>query len=584
MIGTMEKRMRLSIRTKLIAFSIVGLCVSGVVAVTARLSIGQLSVALSEVQTSGQAIRNHMEADMMHDALRGDVLMSLRAKAPEQHRDALKSVQEHSGRIREMIAANKELSLSETIRSALDEVSRPLDDYIQIASRLVTVAAGNHDEAESLLPRFTEAFESLEGRMSTVSDLIGAEVAIATAHAEASEKSSSRWVLGAMVLATVVSIVSAILLVRLITHPIAILIARVRDIAQGDGDLTRRIDETRGDEIGELGRWFNVFVGKIERVVEEVKVGAKEINAGGAQIASSSQSLAQGASEQASSLQQISASLEEMSGQTQQSAESARQASVLADENKKSADRGQQEMAEMSEAVSEIKQSSGEISKIIRVIDEIAFQTNLLALNAAVEAARAGEAGKGFAVVAEEVRNLAHRSAEAAKNTSTMIEDSVKRSERGVQIARRVGAAFEEITTSTGKVSALLSEIASASIEQATGISQINQGVSQLDQVTQQNAGNSEELASSAEEMSSQVASLSVLVAHFKVSNAAGDGHGQSERKPVPKQVHRPQPAGQGAGAKPRGSAASVPKPSRAKSKEAASPIPMVDDEVLSSF
>lgn len=171
----------------------------------------------------------------------------------------------------------------------------------------------------------------------------------------------------------------------------------------------------------------------------------------------------------------------------------------------------------MSSAVGQIKQSSSEISKIIKVIDEIAFQTNLLALNAAVEAARAGEAGKGFAVVAEEVRNLAQRSAEAAKSTSAMIEESVQRSENGVSIAGRVGKALEEITGATNKVNALLAEIASSSGEQAAGIGQVNQGVGQLDQVTQQNAGNSEELASSAEELSSQVASLNDLVAQFKV-------------------------------------------------------------------
>lgn len=295
--------------------------------------------------------------------------------------------------------------------------------------------------------------------------------------------------------------------------------ARLKDIAEGEGDLTKRVDVSAQDEIGRVGSWFNLFVKKIEIVISEVKAGAVQIDAGGMQIASASQSMAQGASEQASSLQQISASLEEISGQTDQSAENVRQANTLSQEAKKSADRGHQEMVQMNKAVNEIKASSGEISKIIRVIDEIAFQTNLLALNAAVEAARAGEAGKGFAVVAEEVRNLAQRSAEAAKNTSAMIEDSVRRSENGVQIAGRVGQALEEITSATNKVNALLSEIASSASEQATGLGQINQGVSQLDQVTQQNAGNSEELASSAEQMSSQVSSLNDLVNQFKVSD-----------------------------------------------------------------
>lgn len=327
--------------------------------------------------------------------------------------------------------------------------------------------------------------------------------------------------------------VIAFFIARGIIRDLKTLENRLKDISQGEGDLTKRVDIKSRDEIGMVAQWFNVFVDKIEKVVSDVKLGALQIDSGGTQIASASQSLAEGASEQASSLQQISASIEEMSGQTQQSAENARQANTLAEESKNSADRGQQEMAKMTEAVNEIKQSSAEISNIIKVIDEIAFQTNLLALNAAVEAARAGEAGKGFAVVAEEVRNLAQRSAEAAKNTATMIEDSVKRSENGVEIAGRVGQALQEITTSTNKVNTLLSEIASAASEQATGIGQVNQGVSQLDQVTQQNAGNSEEMASSAEELASQVAGLNDLVNQFKVGNGGNQAPAAGKAGPA---------------------------------------------------
>ena len=373
-----------------------------------------------------------------------------------------------------------------------------------------------------------------------------------------------------------------IYLMRLMLAGLRTLENRLKDIAQGEGDLTKRVDVSANDEIGRVAQSFNVFVDKIEGVISEVKAGAAQIDAGGSQIASASQTLAQGASEQASSLQQISASIEQMSGQTQQSAENARQANTLSQDSKKSAERGQQEMAEMNKAVAEIKQSSTEISKIIKVIDEIAFQTNLLALNAAVEAARAGEAGKGFAVVAEEVRNLAQRSAEAAKNTATMIEESVKRSENGVQIAGRVGQALEEITTATNKVNTLLSEIASAAGEQATGIGQVNQGVSQLDQVTQQNAGNSEEMASSAEELSSQVASLNELVGQFRVSNNVGNG---TTHRPAAA-ASKPRPPAQPTSSKP----AKAPKPTPAKKSAApAAPsaeqmIPMQSDEVLASF
>jgi methyl-accepting chemotaxis protein len=274
--------------------------------------------------------------------------------------------------------------------------------------------------------------------------------------------------------------------------------------------------------------------GALKKIAEMLSTGSEQVAAASSQVSSSSQSLAQGASEQASSLEETSSALEEMSSMTKKNAESAQQAAGLAGEAKVAADRGNSEMDRMGKAIVEIEKSATETAKIIKVIDEIAFQTNLLALNAAVEAARAGEAGKGFAVVAEEVRNLAMRSAEAAKNTAAMIEESVKSAKNGVQIATEVGKTLAAITGSTQKVNALINEIAAASAEQAQGIGQVNSAVTQMDKVTQSNAAAAEESASASEELSSQALELNGAVATLTrlITGAEPARHLENLKKP----------------------------------------------------
>jgi methyl-accepting chemotaxis protein len=251
----------------------------------------------------------------------------------------------------------------------------------------------------------------------------------------------------------------------------------------------------------------------INRIVKALSEGAEQVGSASEQVAGASQSLAEGASEQASSLEETSSSLEEMSSMTKQNAENAKQANILAADASGAADRGSEAMNGMANAMQEIKKSSDETAKIIKVIDEIAFQTNLLALNAAVEAARAGEAGKGFAVVAEEVRNLAQRSAEAAKNTSALIEGSQKNAENGVRSTEELVGILNEITDSIKKVSALVGEVSAASDEQAQGIGQVNTAVAQMDQVTQQNASSAEESSSASEELAAQGQQMQEIVA-----------------------------------------------------------------------
>ena len=285
-------------------------------------------------------------------------------------------------------------------------------------------------------------------------------------------------------------------------------------------DLSERI---KGDYKGyydEVKRTINAVADKLDKALQQVAIGADQVALASAQVSVGGQSLSQGASEQASSLEEISSSLQEMSSMIKQNTLNAREAKGVAEEARGSADKGVDSMDRMSSAINKIKSSSDATAKIVKTIDEIAFQTNLLALNAAVEAARAGDAGKGFAVVAEEVRNLAMRSAEAAKNTSNLIEDAVKNSENGVAINSEVLKNFQEIVEKTNKVSQVVQEIAAASEQQDQGISQLNKAVEQLNLVTQQNAANAEESASAAEEMSSQSEEMRSMIASFKLTGA----------------------------------------------------------------
>lgn len=273
----------------------------------------------------------------------------------------------------------------------------------------------------------------------------------------------------------------------------------------------------------------------INRVVEGLSEGSAQVVSASSQVSSAGQSLAEGASEQAAGLEETSSSIEEMASMTQKNADSAQQAHAMMAETSKVVDEANQSMKDLTQSMGEITLASEETGKIIKTIDEIAFQTNLLALNAAVEAARAGEAGAGFAVVADEVRNLAMRAAEAAKNTSNLIEGTVKKIKNGSDIVARTNEAFTKVATGSKKVSELVGEISAASREQAQGVDQINKAVAEMDKVTQQNAANAEESASAAEEMNSQAEQMKGFVADLlAVVGGSRNGNGMMAEKTLP--------------------------------------------------
>jgi methyl-accepting chemotaxis protein len=284
-----------------------------------------------------------------------------------------------------------------------------------------------------------------------------------------------------------------------------------------NGDLRVQLDDRRNDEFGAVAQSFNEMSRQLKDVMGKISVAAQQVASGSKNISDSGNMLASGASTQASSVEELSASISEITAQTSKNADNASEANNLTNIVKNEAAQGNEQMTRMLVAMEEINESSTNIAKIIKTIDEIAFQTNILALNAAVEAARAGQYGKGFAVVAEEVRNLAARSAKAAKETTDIIETSFDKVNHGTQLANETAEALKEINAGVSKVAVLVNEIAEASTKQNSALQMINQGVLQVSNVVQTNSATAEESAAASVELSAQADLLQEAVRKFKM-------------------------------------------------------------------
>jgi methyl-accepting chemotaxis protein len=318
-----------------------------------------------------------------------------------------------------------------------------------------------------------------------------------------------------------------------ILTPVSESISTIKELVQKD--LTVRMKGNYKGEYEDFKQSINQLAETFEEAILLVKQAANQINAGTDEISNSTQGLAQSSSQQAASIEEISASLEEINSLTANNADNAKSGLNLAEQSVHAVEAGNKAMVRMNEAMTSIMTSSQETSKIIKTIDEIAFQTNLLALNAAVEAAHAGDAGKGFAVVAEEVKNLALRSAEAAKNTNNLIEMATKNSQTGATIVEDVTKSFTEMKEQFSKVKSIVTEITASSEEQSHGVKQMTTGIHDMNSVTQKNAANTEESAAAAEELASQADELMSLVNDFIISEKRIKN--TSNKKPPPERL-----------------------------------------------
>jgi methyl-accepting chemotaxis protein len=358
-----------------------------------------------------------------------------------------------------------------------------------------------------------------------------AEVSEAEAMAAHWETIYALWVLLAFTTALLGAGLYAVVS-RNVSRPLAELTEAVTTVAQGD--LSRSFNSERKDELGVLVREVENMRNRFVEIVRNLRSAADSINTASQEIASGNQDLSARTEQAASNLEETAASMEQLTSTVRQSADAARQANQLASSAAEIAARGGQVVGQVVTTMDEINHSSKKISDIIGVIDGIAFQTNILALNAAVEAARAGEQGRGFAVVAGEVRNLAQRSAEAAKEIKGLIGASVDKVEAGSRLVADAGQTMSEIVGSVQRVSDIIGEITAASGEQSDGIGQVNVAVTQLDQMTQQNAALVEESAAAAESLKDQAARLSHVIQVFRTGDAATDTDKVAVKRPTP--------------------------------------------------
>ena len=477
------------------------------------------SVRVPKLITTASWVDSLLQSSrLMRESLLVDEEKTVKAALASVH----KGVEQRAGyktKLEKMVTPGRETELFQAIVAAA-ATYEPLErEFLSVAGR------GDYSSAKDImLERVAPVQLAFQQAISALGEYQVEQTGVDAASASSAYKSTAALLLVLAALAVGVGVAAAWLIIRSLVSQLRNTVELLQELAQGQGDLTKRLSVDTNDEVGAVGAWFNQFMDKLHDIIRQARETAEHVAGATQQLSAATMQLSSGVQEQAASLEETAASLEEITGTVKQNAESAQRANQLAMGSRDVADKGGRVVAEAVEAMNDINRSSKRIADIITTIDEIAFQTNLLALNAAVEAARAGEQGRGFAVVAAEVRNLAQRSAASAKEIKALIQDSVAKVEGGAALVHKSGETLDEIVASVKRVTDIIAEIAAATVEQSTGIDQVNKTVGQMDQITESNAAQTEELAATSQSLAVQARQLHGLVGKFRIADTRQTG------------------------------------------------------------